>query len=115
MVKDGVALCHFFHWLEKALHQSQRISELTIDEKITAFRAQQEGFIYQAFQRLPALMPMVLYLTTVQLKNIIHSLKAMVYYSLTLAYQYVDGTTDITRVVPVGTPTEQQNVTILWF
>ncbi len=34
MVKDGVALCHFFHWLEKALHQSQRISELTIDERL---------------------------------------------------------------------------------
>ncbi|MFX5540160.1 aminopeptidase P family N-terminal domain-containing protein, partial [Acinetobacter baumannii] len=52
MVKDGVALCHFFHWLEKALHQSQRISELTIDEKITAFRAQQEGFIGPSFSTI---------------------------------------------------------------
>ena len=80
MVKDGVALCHFFNWLEKALHQGQRISELTIDEKITAFRVQQDGFIGPSFQQLPALIPMVLYLTTVQLKNITHSLKAMAYY-----------------------------------
>lgn len=85
MVKDGVALCHFFYWLEKALHQGERISELTIDEKITAYRAQQEGFIGPSFSTIAALMPMVLYLTTVQLKNITHSLKAMAYYSLTLA------------------------------
>ena len=68
-----------FHWLEKALHHGESISELTIDEKITAFRAEQNGFIGPSFQRLLALMLMVLYLTTVQLKSTIHLLKAMVY------------------------------------
>lgn len=103
MVKDGVALCHFFHWL-KALHQGQRISELTIDEKITAFRAQQEGFIGPSFQRLPALMPMVLYPTTVQLKNTTHLLKAMAYYSLTL----VDNMLTEQRILPVLFPSGHQ-------
>ncbi|ETR56300.1 metallopeptidase family M24 domain protein [Acinetobacter baumannii UH8907] len=80
MVKDGVALCHFFHWLEKAFHQSQRISELTIDEKITAFRAQQEGFIGPSFSTIAGFNAngaLPHYRAT---EEHWHSLKAMGYY-----------------------------------
>lgn len=68
----------------KALHQDQRISELTIDEKITAFRAQQEGFIGPSFSTIAGFNANGALPTTVQLKNTTHLLKAMAYYSLTL-------------------------------
>ncbi|EPG9613163.1 aminopeptidase P family protein [Acinetobacter baumannii] len=108
MVKDGVALCHFFHWLEKALHQSQRISELTIDEKITAFRAQQEGFIGPSFSTIAGFNAngaLPHYRATEEHYSFIEGDGLLLIDS---GGQYVEGTTDITRVVPVGTPTEQQ-------
>ncbi|MDC5644945.1 aminopeptidase P family protein [Acinetobacter baumannii] len=108
MVKDGVALCHFFHWLEKALHQSQRISELTIDEKITAFRAQQEGFIGPSFSTIAGFNAngaLPHYRATEEHYSFIEGDGLLLIDS---GGQYVEGTTDITRVVPAGTPTEQQ-------
>lgn len=108
MVKDGVALCHFFHWLEKALHHSESISELTIDEKITAFRAQQEGFIGPSFSTIAGFNAngaLPHYRATEEHYSFIEGDGLLLIDS---GGQYVDGTTDITRVVPVGTPTEQQ-------
>lgn len=108
MVKDGVALCHFFHWLEKALHHGESISELTIDEKITAFRAQQDGFIGLSFSTIAGFNAngaLPHYRATEEHYSFIEGDGLLLIDS---GGQYVDGTTDITRVVPVGTPTEQQ-------
>ncbi|MCU4707326.1 aminopeptidase P family protein [Acinetobacter pittii] len=108
MVKDGVALCHFFHWLEKALHSQENISELTIDEKITAFRAQQNGFIGPSFSTIAGFNAngaLPHYRATEEHYSFIEGDGLLLIDS---GGQYVDGTTDITRVVPVGTPTGQQ-------
>ncbi|MFW6761855.1 aminopeptidase P family protein [Acinetobacter pittii] len=108
MVKDGVALCHFFHWLEKALHHGESISELTIDEKITAFRAQQDGFIGPSFSTIAGFNAngaLPHYRATEEHYSFIEGDGLLLIDS---GGQYVDGTTDITRVVPVGMPTEQQ-------
>ncbi|MFW1841833.1 aminopeptidase P family protein [Acinetobacter pittii] len=108
MVKDGVALCHFFHWLEKALHHGESISELTIDEKITAFRAEQDGFIGPSFSTIAGFNAngaLPHYRATEEHYSFIEGDGLLLIDS---GGQYVDGTTDITRVVPVGTPTGQQ-------
>ncbi|OCY30577.1 peptidase M24 [Acinetobacter pittii] len=108
MVKDGVALCHFFHWLEKALHHGESISELTIDEKITAFRAQQDGFIGPSFSTIAGFNAngaLPHYRATEEHYSFIEGDGLLLIDS---GGQYVDGTTDITRVVPVGTPIGQQ-------
>ncbi|MEQ1160142.1 aminopeptidase P family protein [Acinetobacter calcoaceticus] len=108
MVKDGVALCHFFHWLEKALHHRENISELTIDEKITAFRAQQDGFIGPSFSTIAGFNTngaLPHYRATEEHYSFIEGDGLLLIDS---GGQYVNGTTDITRVVPVGTPTQPQ-------
>ncbi|NUF43614.1 aminopeptidase P family protein [Acinetobacter pittii] len=108
MVKDGIALCHFFHWLEKALHYGESISELTIDEKITAFRAEQDGFIGLSFSTIAGFNAngaLPHYRATEEHYSFIEGDGLLLIDS---GGQYVDGTTDITRVVPVGTPTGQQ-------
>ena len=108
MVKDGVALCHFFHWLEKALHHGESISELTIDEKITAFRAEQNGFIGPSFSTIAGFNAngaLPHYRATEEHYSFIEGDGLLLIDS---GGQYIDGTTDITRVVPVGTPTGQQ-------
>jgi Xaa-Pro aminopeptidase len=53
MRRDGQALAEFFSWLESALGK-ERITELTIDEKLTAERAKQADFVSQSFATIAA-------------------------------------------------------------
>lgn len=108
MLKDGVALCHFFQWLENALKNNEAINELTIDEKITAFRAQQDGFIGLSFSTIAGFNAngaLPHYRATPESYSEIQGDGLLLIDS---GGQYNDGTTDITRVVPVGTPSDDQ-------
>lgn len=108
MQKDGVALCHFFHWLENALKQNEAINELTIDEKITAYRAEQDGFIGLSFSTIAGFNAngaLPHYRATPESYSDIQGDGLLLIDS---GGQYEDGTTDITRVVPVGTPSADQ-------
>lgn len=108
MQKDGVALCHFFHWLENALKQNEAINELTIDEKITAYRAKQDGFIGLSFSTIAGFNAngaLPHYRATPESYSEIQGDGLLLIDS---GGQYQDGTTDITRVVPVGTPSDAQ-------
>jgi Xaa-Pro aminopeptidase len=52
MVDDGVAMCRFYAWFEAALARGERISELTIDEKLSAERAKMPGFVGLSFSTI---------------------------------------------------------------
>ena len=108
MLKDGIALCHFFAWLDTALAQQLPISELTIDEKISAFRAQQPGFIGLSFSTIAGFNAngaLPHYRATPEHYAMIQGDGLLLIDS---GGQYIDGTTDITRVVPVGIPSDAQ-------
>ncbi len=51
MEEDGAALAEFFAWFESALGR-QRITELTIDENVTAARARRPGFVCPSFSTI---------------------------------------------------------------
>lgn len=110
MQEDGAALCEFFVWLEEAIERrdSVPLNELMIDEQLLVCRGRRSGFISPSFGTIAA-----------------HNANgAMPHYRATPASfspitdeglllidsggQYLGGTTDITRVVPVGQPTEAQ-------
>ncbi|MGH8419760.1 MAG: aminopeptidase P family protein [Pseudomonas sp.] len=107
MEQDGAALCEFFAWLDSALGH-EPVSELTIDEKLSAARARRPGYISQSFATIAGF----------------NGNGAMPHYRATEAEhaqiegdglllidsggQYLGGTTDITRMVPIGTPTLEQ-------
>ena len=108
MTKDGVALSHFFYWLETALTQNQPINELTIDEKITAFRAEQVGFICLSFSTIAGFNAngaLPHYRAT---KDSYSQIQGDGLLLIDSGAQYHDGTTDITRVIPIGTPSTEQ-------
>ncbi|RKP43957.1 aminopeptidase P family protein [Trinickia fusca] len=106
MEQDGAALAEFFAWFETALGRGEAITELTIDERITALRARRPGFVSPSFATIAGF----------------NANGAMPHYRATQAShasiagnglllidsggQYLSGTTDITRVVPVGSITE---------
>jgi Xaa-Pro aminopeptidase len=43
MAEDGAAMCEFYAWFEAALARGERITELTIDERLSAERARRRA------------------------------------------------------------------------
>jgi Xaa-Pro aminopeptidase len=107
MEQDGAALCEFFTWLESAWGR-ERITELTIDEKLTAARERRPGYVSLSFNTIAAFNAngaMPHYHATEEEHAVIEGDGLLLIDS---GGQYLGGTTDITRMVAVGTPTEEQ-------
>jgi Xaa-Pro aminopeptidase len=111
MEQDGAALCAFFAWFESALGR-EPITELTVDERLSAERARRPGFVSLSFSTIAAYnanaaMP---HYRATQGSYATVCLPGQVPQGLLLidsGGQYTSGTTDITRVVPVGEPTAE--------
>ncbi|MEX6665487.1 aminopeptidase P family protein [Pseudomonas sp. W2-17] len=107
MEQDGAALCEFFAWLDSALGKNP-VSELTIDEKLSAARARRPGYVSQSFATIAGFNgngAMPHYRATEEEHAQIEGDGLLLIDS---GGQYLGGTTDITRMVPIGTPTAEQ-------
>ncbi|WP_434596717.1 aminopeptidase P family protein [Pseudomonas sp. R4-83] len=107
MEQDGAALCEFFAWLESAWGR-ERITELTIDEKLTSARERRPDYVSLSFNTIAAFNAngaMPHYHATEEEHAVIEGDGLLLIDS---GGQYLGGTTDITRMVPVGTPTDEQ-------
>lgn len=102
MAEDGAAMCAFYAWFEAALARGERITELTIDEKLSAERARRSGFVGLSFPVIAgynANGAMPHYRATAESHAVIQGDGLLLIDS---GGQYLGGTTDITRVWPVG-------------
>ncbi|HQD82853.1 MAG TPA: aminopeptidase P family protein [Quisquiliibacterium sp.] len=107
MERDGAAMCAFYAWFEQAQGR-ERITELTIDERLTAERAKLPGFVGLSFPTIAgynANGAMPHYRATPQSHAVIEGDGLLLIDS---GGQYLGGTTDITRVWPVGAPSAAQ-------
>ncbi|MBI6955313.1 aminopeptidase P family protein [Pseudomonas sp. B21-023] len=107
MEQDGAALCEFFAWFE-ANQGAQHITELTIDERLSAARARRPGFVSLSFSTIAAYNAngaMPHYRATEQSHAVIEGNGLLLIDS---GGQYLGGTTDITRMVPIGEPSREQ-------
>jgi Xaa-Pro aminopeptidase len=103
MTEDGAAMCHFYAWLEQALERGERITEITIDEKLSAERAKRRDFMGLSFPVIAgynANGAMPHYRATPESHAAIEGNGLLLIDS---GGQYLGGTTDITRVWPIGT------------
>jgi len=108
MEQDGAALCEMFAWLEGALSRGERVTELTIDEKVCAARARRPHFVGPSFATIAgwnANGAMPHYRATPESHSVIEGDGLLLVDS---GGQYLGGTTDITRVVAIGKLTEDQ-------
>ena len=110
MEQDGAALCAFFAWLEQAIDRADDavLNELMVDERLTDLRAQQAGFVSRSFGTIAAFNAngaMPHYRATQQSHARIQGDGLLLIDS---GGQYLGGTTDITRVVPVGQVSPEQ-------
>jgi Xaa-Pro aminopeptidase len=118
MAQDGAAMCEFYAWFEQALGK-ERITELTVDEKLSAARARRPGFVGLSFNVIAGFAAngaMPHYHATPDAHAVIEVKPGEG--SLLLidsGGQYLGGTTDITRVWPIGsiTPAQQRDYTLV--
>ncbi|MCA8001288.1 aminopeptidase P family protein [Burkholderia metallica] len=107
MEHDGAALAEFFAWFEQSVNR-ETITELTIEEKLTAARARRPGYVSASFATIAGFNAngaMPHYHATRESHATIAGDGLLLIDS---GGQYVTGTTDITRVVPVGTVSDLQ-------
>jgi len=110
MEHDGVALAEFLSWLETELDRPDhgRLTEISIDERLGAARAGRPGFVSPSFATIAgynANGAMPHYRATPESHAVIDGDGLLLIDS---GGQYETGTTDITRVIPVGTPSAEQ-------
>ncbi len=103
MVRDGVAMVKLLHWIDEQLPES----ELAVSEKLLALRAKGQGFRGLSFETISAYGPhgaIVHYEPTPESNA---PLEARSFLLLDSGAQYDDGTTDITRTIPLGPLTHE--------
>lgn len=108
MTQDGIALAQFFAWLESAIKQKEVISELTVSEKLTEFRSQQQHYVSDSFGTIAGFNgngAMPHYTATKEDFSFISGNGLLLIDS---GGQYLNGTTDITRVVAIGEVSAEQ-------
>ena len=117
MLKDGVAMVKFLHWLCTGKWtkvdggwemNGEKISEITVDQRLTALRAEQEGFRDISFDTIAgygAHGAVVHYEATPETDIPLEPLGLLL---LDSGAQYVDGTTDITRTIALGPLTDDE-------
>ena len=116
MAQDGAAMCEFYAWFEQTLADpahAGRLTELTVDERLSSARAQRPGFVGLSFPTIAGFNAngaMPHYRATPESHAVI-TVRSDQNGGLLLidsGGQYIGGTTDITRVWAIGTPSAEQ-------
>ncbi len=107
MLRDGVALTRFFRWLKPAV-KAGGITEMDVDRKLTSLRAEQPLFRGISFDTIAGYGDhgaIVHYEATSETNRVLQPKGLLL---LDSGAQYQDGTTDITRTIALGCPTEEE-------
>ena len=107
-VRDGVAMVRFMAKMDEALSKNMPISEMWVDRELTSLRAEQEGFLSLSFETIAGFGEhgaIVHYEATEESDAKISPNGLLL---LDSGAHYDCGTTDITRTISVGEPTEEE-------
>lgn len=114
-IDDGVAMECFLHWLDEEVSMGREITEWEASEKLTWFRSQVPGYRGNSFENISAYGPSgaLPHYSTPREGSAVIRPKGL--YLVDSGGQYLTGTTDITRTVPMGecTPVEKEDYTLV--
>ncbi|KAB0798656.1 hypothetical protein PPYR_09649 [Photinus pyralis] len=104
-IKDAVAVCNYFAWLEEAV-QEQVVTEISGAHKLTQLRSEQRDFVSLSFNTISAVgdHAAIIHYAPKPETDIPITMDAL--YLCDSGAQFKDGTTDITRTIHLGAPTE---------
>ncbi|MBO4719432.1 MAG: aminopeptidase P family protein [Prevotella sp.] len=106
MLRDGIAMTQFLYWLSH--QQPETLTEISVSDKLTALRAEQPLYRDISFDTIAGYQAhgaIVHYEATPETDI---PLQAEGFLLLDSGAQYLDGTTDITRTIPLGPLTDEQ-------
>ena len=109
MLRDGIAMVKFLRWLESAINTGKE-TEISIDRKLTALRAEQPLYRGLSFDTIAAYGPhgaIVHYEATPE-SDVLLKPKGLLL--LDSGAQYQDSTTDITRTIALGPLTDEERL-----
>jgi len=108
MQRDGVALANFQYWLETSFAKGEELDELKAMAKLRACRASQENFYGESFNTIAGFAGngAIIHYGADEKTN--KKIDDSTFFLLDSGGQYLDGTTDITRVFHLGTPTDEE-------
>ena len=106
-IRDGVAMVNFLSWLEETVGANS-VTELGAAEKLAQFRMQGERYIGPSFGTISAFGEngAIVHYEADTASN--KTLTPDNLYLIDSGAQYLDGTTDITRTIAIGAPTDEQ-------
>ncbi len=105
-VRDGAALAKFFAWLAAEAPKGG-LDEMTTSDKLAHFRAAGQNFRGLSFDTISGAGPngaVVHYRATAETNR---KIERNSIYLVDSGGQYLDGTTDVTRAIAIGTPTAE--------
>ena len=109
MIRDGVAMVKFLRWLKPAVEAGKE-TEISIDKKLTALRAEQYLYRGLSFDTIAAYGQhgaIVHYEATPETDVVLEPKGLLL---LDSGAQYQDGTTDITRTIALGALTDEERL-----
>jgi Xaa-Pro aminopeptidase len=107
MIKDGVAITQFLKWLDDTIGHT-KITELSAAAQLRSYRAAQEGFIGDSFNTISAYRAHGALPHYAPSEESNSEVVAESLFLVDSGGQYFYGTTDITRTIPMGKTTEQE-------
>lgn len=106
-LQDGIALCKFMYWLDQHPNLSN-LNECDLADKLLELRTLRENFISPSFATISAFAENGAIIHYNPTPKTAKYLNKEGLYLLDSGGQYLNGTTDVTRVMLIGTATEQQ-------
>ena len=106
-IRDGVAMCKFLCWFENEVPFGT-VDELSSSDKLEGFRKKQADFRDLSFDTISGAGSngaIVHYKSSPETNR---KITGDMLYLVDSGGQYLDGTTDVTRTLAIGTPTEEQ-------
>jgi Xaa-Pro aminopeptidase len=107
-IKDAVALCEYFSWLEKELVSGSVQTEVSASKFAETFRQQQDDFVSLSFTTISAVGSNAAIIHYEPSAETDRPITMDQLYLLDSGAQYRDGTTDVTRTVHFGQPTAHE-------
>lgn len=107
-IKDGVAVTRFICWLKKNIGKIP-MDEILVDEKLTEFKKQQEGFLGLSFKTIAAYGSNAAMCHYKADEKNCRALEPRGFLLVDAGSQYLEGTTDMTRTIALGPLSKEES------
>ncbi len=115
MAKDGAAIANTFFWLDRQIKADNKVSEADVADKLAENRSKMDLYVGESFPAIVGYKSNGAIIHYRAKHDTCKELKEDGILLVDSGGQYLDGTTDITRTIALGTPSkeEKRNFTLV--